>query len=126
MSFGPTREPIEINLWPGKPAIWTMSTQAGFTQRLTVKDADGNVLIDHEASGTGNYFAGQGVIKGGKNPHTVTLTANNRPSSVQYSGSAMVYGGRAQEKTYCFAAEDSGDGDFNDCFVNITWFAHVG
>ncbi|MDJ0837651.1 MAG: fucose-binding lectin II [Acidobacteriota bacterium] len=126
MSFGPTKQPIEINMWPGKRAQWSMSTQAAFTQNLTVKDATGKVLVNHSASGTGNYFAGTGTFVGGKNPHTVTLTANGRPSKVQYDGSAMVLGGKAQAKTYNFAAEDASDGDYNDCFVSITWFAKQG
>ncbi len=125
MSFPPTRDPIEVNLWPGRVAQWSLSTQAGFTQNLLIKDADGNILVNASDSGT-KYFAKTGTFMGGKNPHTVAISANGKPSDVQAASSAMVLGGKATSKTYLFASEDLGDGDYQDSFVTLTWFEFHG
>jgi hypothetical protein len=31
-----------------------------------------------------------------------------------------------KEETFVFASEDAGDGDYNDCFLTITWFQSAG
>ncbi|ETX01582.1 MAG: hypothetical protein ETSY1_06835 [Candidatus Entotheonella factor] len=127
MSEGPTRNPVSVNLLSGKITQFSMSTQSSAIQNLEIQDADGTSLVEQSGQGTSHFFAAGGRFTAGRNPHTVTITANNRNSSVRYS-SAMISdtSGNIFEVTHVLASEDGGDGDYNDCFVTLTSFARSG
>lgn len=119
MSFEPTRSPIQFTMPSGKLAFWCMKVQAAFTQAFVLKDSGGTTIASNQGNGSGTFQTTNG-------PFTITITANGNPSSVLFSSTALLNAGAVKEETFVFASEDAGDGDYNDCFLTITWFQSAG
>ena len=112
----------------GKNAVLVFATDAGNTQEVTIRDPQGNVVYSHSGSGYGKPTLQDTKVlenlAGGN--YKVTIQANGKDQKVIMNDMFLSKNGQVCAQTYTFVTEDSTDHDFNDTYLNLTWFRNEG
>lgn len=108
--------------------VWTITSQADFCQGLIIKDPKGKEIVNTSvlSNDMSNVSYGTFQVPGTfKKDYEYNVQID--PSVDCKSGNVNI---RAKKDVvascFVFANEDHQDGDFNDAFITITWFARKG
>ncbi|WP_397598779.1 hypothetical protein [Sphingorhabdus sp.] len=134
MSNGPVSgNGIACTLPQGKTALWTATAQATNNQFVQLRDSRGNIIFTATGAsvdghsptpiGNGSFVAGDP-----SNNYMLYIGTNGGASwsQVIWDDLPLTYSGTTKISSYNFISEDSSDQDFNDLWLSLTWFDHVG
>ena len=126
MSIGPVsgKNGIKITLPQNYTCFWAAFTQAAFIINLTIKDGNGNVVVNQSGNGIHFNLLGANSFKVVQaNIYTVYITANGgQDVSILWGESQLIKGSNIYSSTLNFVGEDGVDQDYNDIFLCINWF----
>lgn len=131
MTYVPTADAIWIQLVQGKNVFWTVTTQAGLPQQVTLTDSEGHTIFS--ASGSNSGGQGPTLIDHGTftandptDNYYLAISGNGKPSQAIWTEAPLNFKGNAMTTTYIINSEDSDDNDYNDTCVMLTWFQNAG
>jgi hypothetical protein len=131
MTYVPTADAIPLQLVTGKNVFWTVTSQSGLPQQVTLTDSNNNKIFSASGPSTGGQgptLIGNGTFtaKDISGNYFLSIYANNKPSQAIYTEAPLNYKGMAMTTTYIVNSEDSTDNDYNDTCVILTWFQNAG
>jgi hypothetical protein len=131
MTYVPAATAIPLQLVTGKNVFWTVTTQAGLPQQVTLRDSNGNKIFSATGSNTGGQgpnLIGNGTFAANDitGNYSLEILGNGKPSQAIYTEAPLNYKGMAMTTTYIVNSEDSNDNDYNDTCVILTWFQNAG
>lgn len=128
MANGPVsgRTGIQISLPANYTCFWSAFTQCAYTINVTIKDGNGNIIINESGTGINFNLLGAGFFKViPANNYTVYITANNgQDVSVIWNESPLNIGANVYSSSLNFIGEDGVDQDYNDISLTIGWFEY--
>lgn len=134
MSVGPVSgNGIPINIPPDKLVWWSALAQSSGNQFVQLKDSGGNVIFTAQgasSSGGTPTQIGQDNFRSAdpSGNYTIYLGTNGGAqwSRVLWSEDSVNSGTTIYLGKYIFAAEDGGDNDYNDTYLELQWFQFSG
>lgn len=134
MSTGPVEgDGIAISLAGGKVVFWSAMVQAAWDQFVQLKDPSGDVVFTATGASPDGHSPtqiGEGFFQvpsaGGDYTVWIGIDGGEQWSQVVWGQDALTGNGQTYMTRFVFASEDGADQDYNDSFVQMQWFEHLG
>ena len=123
----PQKSPVRITIPAGKTAIVNFANNSSAKESFRITDSNGKEVCSGAGTGTGpKVQPSQTFVAEAGGIYKVSIDSYDTPNMILDSNSSMVSNGIVYAQSYLFISEDASDNDYNDTFLNISWFQNNG